>query len=65
LAEQVGIDGAPGQGDADLALRCAGAGECHPVLDLCFDEDSVVLTIAAKPSQEVWLMIRELLDTLG
>jgi hypothetical protein len=65
LAEQVGIEGALNHADADLAIRCSGTGARHPVLDLCFDGDSVILTIGERPSPEVWLMIRELLDNLG
>jgi len=65
LAEQVGIEGAPSDGDADLAIRSAGTGSCHPVLDLCFSDDSVVLTVSEQPPLELWLAIRQLLGQLS
>ena len=65
LAEQVGIEGTPSETDADLAIRCVGAGARHPVLDLCFGDGSVVLTITEEPSPEIWLVLRELLEYLS
>jgi hypothetical protein len=47
---------------ADFAIRSAGAGSCHPVLDVACSSETVVITLTSKPSTEAWLAV---LDFVG
>jgi hypothetical protein len=49
---------------ADLALRIAGIGSCHPTLDIECAEEHVVLTVTEQPSPALWSAVRDLLEHL-